>query len=271
MKDFNINLLPTSISVNSNVIRSFNQQESRSLVENLPPLPELTQHRFFFDWDYNVAYNLTRSLQFTFRASNNYIYDDFESGNKDVTLFSNFLNTGRPNNYHQTLDANYKIPFDKIPILDFIDATYGYTADFDWQAPSKSYITQIGNTIQNANTHSLNANLNMTKFYRKTGILDLAKKKKKRTKSTKAKKTVQTKTTPSISNSTTQRRNKKNMSTGQKVVQGLVDMVTSVKSIKVAYAENNGTILPGYIPDIGFLGSRSDRCWTRANFWLCFW
>ncbi len=255
LKDFNINLLPTSISVNSNVIRSFNQQESRSLVEDLPPLPELTQHRFFFDWDYNIAYNLTKSLQFTFRAANNYIYDDFESGSKDITLFSNFLNTGRPNNYHQTLDANYKIPFNKIPILDFIDATYGYTADFDWQAPSKSYISQIGNTIQNANTHSLNASLNMTKFYRKTGILDLAKKKKKRTKNSKGQKTVQTKAPPSISNSATaQRRNKKNMSAGQKVVQGLVDVVTSVKNIRVAYAENNGTILPGYIPDIGFLG-----------------
>ena len=51
---------------------------SRSLIEGLPQLPTLTQRHFLFDWDYNVGYNLTRSLQFNFRAANNYIYDDFD-------------------------------------------------------------------------------------------------------------------------------------------------------------------------------------------------
>ncbi len=257
LSDLNINLLPSSISVNSNIIRSFNEQKSRSLSEALRDieLPELIQRRFFFDWDYNIAYNLTRSLQFTFRATNNYIYD-IESADRETTLFTDFFKIDRPNNYHQTLDANYKIPINKIPIFDFVDATYRYTADYDWQAPAESFIDDVGNTIQNANTHSLTANLNMTKFYKKTGIQDLAVKKKRQPKSAK-KKTNDKPTTPSISsNRTTQRGriNKKNWSTGQKVVQGLVDVVTSVKNIRVSYTENNGTILPGYSPEIGFLG-----------------
>ncbi len=253
IKDFNINLLPTSISVNSNIIRSYNQQLSRALRDDLPPLPELTQRRFMFDWDYNIAYNLTKSLQFTFRAANNYIYDEFEDP-KNTILFTDFFRIGRPNQYHQTLDATYKIPIDKIPWFDFINTTYSYTADFDWQAASASFVNEVGNTIQNANTHTLSADIDMTKFYKKTGILDLAKKKRKLTKKEKAdakknkSKTAKSKTRKSRVINT------KNKTTGQKILQGLVDVVTSVKKIKLAYAENNGTILPGYKPEIGFLG-----------------
>lgn len=264
LNELNINLLPSSISVNSNIVRSFNEQEARSLVEGLPELDPLTQRRYFFDWDYNIAYNLTKSLQFTFRATNNYIYDRFETdtGGEIVNagLFNNFFKIDRPNNYHQTLDANYKIPINKIPIFDFVDATYRYTADYDWQAPAQSFTEQIGNTIQNANTHSLTANLNMTKFYKKSGLRDLGIK-KKRVKKNKKQKKDKTKAnlppTPSIGNRRTTQRgliNKKNWSTGQKMIQGLVDVVTSVKNIRVSYSENNGTILPGYRPEIGFLG-----------------
>ena len=254
ISDLNINLLPTSISVNSNIIRSYNQQESRSLVQGLPELPVLTQRRFMFDWDYNIAYNLTKSLQFNFRAANNYIFDDFNQGddNEDVTIFNNFFEIGRINNYHQTLDANYKIPINKIPAFDFVNATYKYTADFDWQAPSKSYIELIRNTIQNANTHTLSADLNMTKFYKKIGLLDLAKKKNKSKKNTKSKNNQAT-----VSNTiraAQQQKNSKKTTSGRKVAQGFVDVLTSVKKIRVAYAENNGTILPGYIPEVGFLG-----------------
>ncbi len=260
IKDFNINPLPSSISVNSNIIRSFNQQLSRPLVDDptFPKLPELTQRRFMFDWDYNVAYNLTKSLQFTFRAANNYIHDEFEKdSNGDITngrIFNNFFTVGRPNQYHQTLDANYKVPINTIPWFDFINATYSYTADFDWQAASRSFVANIGNTIQNANTHTLSADLDMTKFYKKTGILDLAKKKRKRTKKEKAdaKKNKSKTSKPKVSRSRIIKT--KNKTTGRKILQGLVDVVTSVKKIKIAYAENNGTILPGYIPEVGFLG-----------------
>jgi len=260
IKDLNINLLPTSLSLNSNITRSYNQQESRSLVEGLPALPVLTQRRFLFDWDYNVAYDLTKSLQFNFRASNNFISDEFnqDQGSEDVTIFDNFFEVGRPNNYHQSLDANYKIPLNKIPIFDFVNATYKYTADFDWQAPSNSFVSEIGNAIQNANTHTLSADFDMRKLYKRTGILDLAKPKKKKVKKKKSKgkkeKTATKKIAANIPKPRTTRASSKKMTGGRKVVQGLVDVVTSVKKIRVAYSENNGTILPGYVPEIGFLG-----------------
>ena len=258
IKDFNINPLPTSISVNSNIIRSYNEQLSRPLVDDpsFPEIPTLTQRRFMFDWDYNIAYNLTKSLQFTFRATNNHIYDNFDTDN-DIRLFTNFFNIGRPNQYHQTLDATYKVPINKIPWFDFITTDYKYSADFNWQAGAQDYIDDIGNTIRNANTHGLNADIDLTRLYDKTGLSRLAIKKPKTKKSDKkAKKEDNTPQQPTINRSKPgiTDRDRKKLSPGRKVVQGLIDAVTSVKKIRFSYIENNETTLPGYKPEVGFLG-----------------
>jgi cell surface protein SprA len=244
IKDFNVNLLPSTISINSNILRRYNEQLSRSLIEGLPQLPTLKQRHFMFDWDYNIGYNLTNSLQFNFRAANNYIYDDFEATD-DVKLFDNFFTIGRPDHYHQTLNGTYKIPLNKIPFMEFVNADYAYTADFDWQASSQSYVDKVGNVIQNANTQTLGVDLDFTRFYKIVGIDKLLNKKKS------------TATAEGDANATTTQRantNSKNKSAGAKIGQGLYDVLTSIKKVRINYSENNGTFLPGYIPQIGFLG-----------------
>ena len=240
IKDFNISLLPTSISINSNIIRNYNEQLSRSLVEGLPELPTLKQRNFMFDWDYLIAYNITKSLQFTFRALNNYVYDEFGS-DEDIQLYDNFFQIGRPEHYHQTFDATYKIPFDKFKVLDFISGTYNYTADYDWQAPAFSIIESVGNTIQNANTHTFTADMSMDRLYKTIGLDNLFTKQK----------TINATEDPNTKAIT---KTKKSLTTGQKVGRVGVDILTSVKTIRLSYTENNGTFLPGYIPEMGFLG-----------------
>lgn len=249
VRDFNLSLLPSSLSVNSNIIRSYNSQLSRPLVEGLPPITELVQKRFLFDWNYNIAYDLTKSLRFTFSAANNYVYDDAYL-DKSATLFTNFFEIGRPQQYHQTLDLQYQIPINKIPALDFVKANYSYTADFDWQATAPDYVEKIGNTIQNANTHTFTADLDFMGFYKKIGLLDLAVKKSGRRKADNSSSVAnqQAAIDSRRGNST------KNQSGGRKILQGVVDVLSSVKRAKISYAENNGIILPGYKPDVGFLG-----------------
>ncbi|MCK5815408.1 MAG: cell surface protein SprA, partial [Flavobacteriaceae bacterium] len=247
IQDFNFSYLPTTISVNSNIVRSFNEQRSRSLVANLPPLPTLTQRNFMFDWDYNIGYNLTKSLQFNFRATNNYVYDDFQNSD-DITLFNNFFTIGRPDHYHQTLSGTYQIPIDKIPFLDFLRADYAFTADYDWQAASQSYVDQIGNTIQNANTQNISVDADFDKLYRSTGLTKLFSPKKARKKAKKTGSAI-----PSEPEETTNsRRSKRKTKKGP--LQYFGDLVMMVKKGRISYAENNGVFLPSYIPELGFLG-----------------
>ena len=243
IKDFNLNLMPSTIAINSNINRSYNEQLSRSLIEGLPELPTLKQRYFLFDWDYNIGYNLTKSLQFNFRASNNYIYDDFETSD-DVKLMDNFFTLGRPDHYHQSLNGTYKLPINKIPYLDFIKADYAYTADFDWQAASQSYVSKIGNVIQNANTNTIGADIDFNKFYKNIGLEKLFTKKSKNSSKSNSK-------TPIAPRNI---RSKKKKTLGGKISQKVYTILTSIKKARVNYSENNGTYLPGYIPEIGFLG-----------------
>jgi len=264
IKEFNFNPLPTTVGVNSNFVRNYNEQASRNLVTG-QALPTLQQRNFLFDWDYNIGYNLTKALTFNFRAANKHIYDSFEtledSELEEISLYSNFFNIGRANNYNQKLDANYKIPIDKLPYLSFVSADYSYTADFSWEAGSQSFVYEMGNAIQNANTHSLSTNLNMTKFYKEIGLKSLftpkSKKIKKKKKSDDGKPKFATPKVPRRVSS-----KKKKTSTTEKILNVTYDLLTSIKTVRFSYAENNGTYLPGYSQSVGFLGQSK----TSAGF-----
>ncbi|MEI6864519.1 cell surface protein SprA [Flavicella sp.] len=258
IKDINFNLLPTTIGVNSNITRSYSEQVSRNLVSG-GALPTLKQRDFLFAWDYNIGYNFSKNLKFNFSAANNNIYDSFENSDdpddEDINIFSDFFNFGRADSYNQKLDANYKIPIDKLPYLSFISADYSYTADFNWQAGSQSFIYEMGNSIQNANTHTLSSNFNMINFYKEIGLKRLFTPKSKRTK--KKKKTDEDGEGPKFAMPSAPRKvsnSKKKITIGEKVLNLTYGLVTSIKTARFSYAENNGTYLPGYKESVGFLG-----------------
>ena len=241
IKEINLNIVPTTISVNSNIIRNYNEQLSRSLVQTLSDLPTLTQRRFMFDWNYGVSFDLTKSIKLDFNASNNHIYDTFNPQD-DIQIFDSFFNIGRPDHYRQSLSATYQLPIDKIPFLGFINANYAYTANFDWQASVQSelYLENIGNVIQNANTHALGVDINFEKLYRTVGLVNLLNSK-----------------APPMQNVESKSRKSKKKSGGSKIGQGFYNLISSVKNARINYMENNGTFLPGYIPLVGFLGRDS--------------
>ncbi len=266
IRDLNINPVPKTIAINSKINRNFNSQLSRNLIDLPVAQPELTQRRFLFNWDYTIGFDLTKSLQLNFNATNNNIYDGFGQ-DEDLEVYDKFFTTGRPDNYHQKLNATYKLPLNKLPFLSFITSDYAYTADFDWKAGSQSIITEtdpvtnttstlnfqevVGNMIQNANTHNLNTNINFGRFY-KTLKLD-----KLLLKGTRKKPTKKGTVALDAKNSIQKAKLKKNASIGHKVMKGFYDVLTSVKRAKISYTQNNGTLLQGYRPSVGFLGRNS--------------
>ena len=162
-------------------------------------------------------------------------------------MWQGLLNTGEPNNHLQTLAVNYKLPFQYIPFLSFIDATYNYTGNFNWirgsealaQVKSEEGIPLgIVNTIQNNNTKTLTGALSFAKLY---SVLGLKSKKSSFIKNIKT-------NIPKDSSS------KKKNTVLKKSLTQLVDILTAVKRVQASYNENNGSVLPGYLPSIGFAG-----------------
>ena len=261
IRDFNVNLLPTNISLNSNIFRQYNEQKFRevSLTQNDIGIPTLYQRNFLFDWEYKINYNLTKSLQFSFDATNhriirNYIDQDNFVDNT-IGIWDGFFDVGLPNQHFQTLQVNYDLPFSKVPVLKFIKATYSYTGDFQWDRGSQIYntlegIPDLGNSVQNSSIHQLNANMDFQELYkylnlvpRKSGLSSVKdrsaavptlNKKPKDTKEQAAKATPQD---------------------SYKTYNTFIGLVTSIKRIQVTYKENQGIFLPGYLPSVGFMGT----------------
>jgi len=264
LSDFNFNYLPSSISFSSNIIRQFNRQQYRNVdVEGIPINP-LYRRNYFFNYQYGFNYNITRSLKFNYQVSTsnivrNYL-DEENMPIQDLTVWNDFWNTGEANSHTQNFVVNYDLPLNKVPALSFVKSTYQYKGTFMWQRSSDALSTinaladpdspelgyrdfSLGNTIQNSNMHTLNTTLSMDQFYK---YLGLGKKKP-------AAKNAAPKPAPKPGEKVAAA--PKPASNGNVFVDGLIGVLTSIKTIQINYTENNSTMLPGYVPGIGFLGT----------------
>lgn len=254
LSDFNFNYLPNNISFSSSIIRQYNQQQFRQVDVQGLKLDPLYRRNFLFNYQYGFGYNLTKSLKVNYTASSSNIVRNFidESGNVDnsVTLFTDYWNTGEPNTHNHQLVVNYDLPLNKLPFLSFVKSTYSYTGDYSWQRASEAMsqvkvddITyRLGNTIQNAGSHKLNTALNMDSFYKYIG---LTKKKVAAPKPAAPPKPGQ-----KIVNTAQPAANQNSF-----FKDALISTLTCVKNININYTENRGTVLPGYLPSLGFFGT----------------
>ena len=262
LRDFNFNYLPTNINASANIFRQYNEQRFRSLelTENDIAIPTLYQRNYLFDWQYGINYNLTKSLNFSFNASNNRIIRNYidEDGFADNTIgiWDNFFSTGEPNLHYQTLQVNYELPLNKIPILRWFQTTYSYTGDFQWQRGSRLFqnledIPAIGNSVQNSNTHQLNASLNMQDLYDYIGLVE--KKPQGAGKSIRERsRGVPTLGPPGSQEEETQEPVSTKANKGYNT---FVNIASGIKSVQLNYSRTRGTFLPGYLPSVGFMGT----------------
>lgn len=273
LKDFNLNLLPSNISVNTDINRQFSKQKFREVElggDNIG-IEELFRRNYTFDFQYAINYNFTDALSLNFSAANtnivrNYFIDDQLNGRQDPTLdvWDGFFDFGDPNYQTQQLQVNYELPLYKIPALSFLRTTYTYNGAFQWQKGSDlnegiiidGQSQNLGHSIQNSNTHNINSTLNMETFYRSVGLV---RKDNRRGRGRNSKSRVKSRSaTPNTNKSLDggdEQKDPNRLSAGKKAYNTLVDIVTMVKRIQFGYSENNGTYLPGYLPTPGFIGT----------------
>ncbi|WP_054410403.1 T9SS outer membrane translocon Sov/SprA [Flavobacterium akiainvivens] len=250
LSDFNFNYLPSSISFSSTILRQYNMQQFRNIeVEGIPISP-LYRRNYFFNYQYGLNYNLTKSLRFNYQvATSNIVRNYLDEYNRPIdeyTVWQDFWNTGEPNTHTQQFTANYELPLNKIPVLSFVKGTYTYNGTYNWIRSTDALAYTIdgialGNTIQNSSQHRLNTKFSMDMLYKYLGI------------GVKKAPKAAPKAAPKPGEKVTAA--PKPQSSGNVFVNGIVGVLTSVKSIDINYTENNGTILPGYLPSIGFLGT----------------
>ncbi len=282
LKDFNLNLLPSNIAVNTDINRQFSSQKFRAveLGGNNIAIEELFRRNYTFDFQYAINYNLTDALSVNFSAANtnivrNYFIDNRINGrqNPELDVWDGFFNAGDPNLQTQQLQVNYELPLYKIPILNFLRASYTYNGTFQWQkgsdlnenlevavdddndsnTPDILQTYRLGHSIQNSNTHNINSTLSMTTLYKTLGLV----KKGNASRGPRNRSTLKrdNKEDQSKTSAKTVKKDPSKLSVGKKAYNTLIDVITMVKRVQFGYTENNGTYLPGYLPTPGFIGT----------------
>ena len=257
LSDFNFNYLPTNINFSSNIMRQYNKQQYRLVDVDGIGIDPLYKRNFNFNYNYGFNYSLTKSLKMNFTGTSNNLVRNYMDANNvpdnSYNIWTDFWNIGTPNRHTQQLTVNYELPISKIPVFSFVKSTYSYTGDYSWQRSSLALSSvvgddgntyNLGNTIQNAGSHRLNNAFNMENFYKYIGLTKTKKENKPAPAAGPPKpgqKIVNDKPLPAKDSNI--------------FLDGLISVVTSIKNIQINYTQNQGTVLPGYLPSIGFFGT----------------
>lgn len=176
LKEFNFNLRPSLLSFRADVNRQFGAARAREVViPGVPPspflIPETYDKYFIFDRVYNMRWDLTRSLNIDFSATNNARIDEpdgrINTTQKRDSVRNNFLRGGRNVIYRQNANVSYNLPLAKIPALDWTTARVNYASTYNWIGASRLAIS-LGNTMENSQQRIFTGQLDFMRLYSKS-------------------------------------------------------------------------------------------------------
>jgi cell surface protein SprA len=181
IKDMNLYLMPKNISFTNDLSRVYNERQIRN---NLVPdynFKAVYVKQFTWKRQYNLGYDITKNLKFTFDATNRAIFEEGQGqvDRKDNpigykafkdTITSQARTGGKAMEYSHNYSLSYNVPLDKIPALNWMTSNVKYGGSFNWQRAPLGQ-TDFGNTIQNNRTVNVTGQMNFTTLYNKVPYL----------------------------------------------------------------------------------------------------
>ncbi|MCD9619330.1 T9SS outer membrane translocon Sov/SprA [Chryseobacterium gleum] len=297
VKEFNFNPIPTRISFRTEIDRNYNELEFRNVEAILngnmnSDFDAIKNRNFFFGWQYGLGFNFTKSLKLEINSATRTLNDNLDVNSMDnKSIFGNVFRAGRPVLYNHRAQLNYKLPFQYLPYLDFIDAEVGYGFTYNWAARSTSLLgfvdpntnqsASLGSVGQNTNVIQATVSADLPKFFGQFNYFkNINAKLQKRRQEMDSLNNVYAKQWEK----NRYRYKKYKFKNRLTPLQSAAFFLTSFKQLNVSYNETNGTVLPGLIsapnwygygqtlggPTLGFLlGSQADiRRTVMENGWV---
>ncbi|WP_442878977.1 T9SS outer membrane translocon Sov/SprA [Chryseobacterium sp.] len=280
VKEFNINPVPTRLSFRTELDRNYNELEFRNIDAILSgnlndDFAALKNRNFYFGWQYGLGFNFTKSLKLEINSATRTLNDQVDVNTMDnSSIFGNIFRAGRPVLYNHKVQLNYKLPFQYLPYLDFIDAELGYGFTYNWNARSTALLASpegsLGSIGQNSNVISANATADLPKFFGQFSYF------KRMSTTLQKRKQEQDSLNTAVNQAWEKNRyayKRYKFKNKLSILQSAAFVLTSMKQLNVTYTENSGTVLPGLLsapngygygqtlggPSLGFLfGSQAD-------------
>ncbi|HPQ20416.1 MAG TPA: cell surface protein SprA [Saprospiraceae bacterium] len=287
ISNFNLNLLPNRFGFNTKLD---DYQGHRTFREPQLPVYRFDDQRYKWDRNYVLDWNLAKSLRLNFKANVNSVVDRYRpygiadnpddrgwvnaQGNtaaKDDPAINQYFNDnlkegGRRKNYTQNLSANYKIPINLLPMLDWVSASADYKTDYAWKAGSLAPINNngdvSGNIISNTQNIGLNTTFSFEKLYAKSSYLKAIEdggkslKRNKRSRRTRTSKKVDTEK-KDVSTETDEKKEEekeKEPRVPSTVERILIRPLLMLRSVKVSFKQDKATMIPGFDREANMLG-----------------
>uniref|UniRef100_UPI002683B51B T9SS outer membrane translocon Sov/SprA n=1 Tax=Kaistella daneshvariae TaxID=2487074 RepID=UPI002683B51B len=299
IKEVNFNPVPSRLSFRTEIDRNYNELEFRNIDAILGgnaalDFDVIKNRNFYFGWQYGIGFNFTKSLKLDINSAMRTLNDNLSVYDMNTkSIFADPFRAGRPVLYNHRVQLSYRLPFEYLPYLDFINAELSYGFTYNWNArstvltsfrnPDTGREENLGNIGQNTNNIVATAAVDVPKFFGKFKYFQAIN-------STMQKRRQEIDSLNNVYNLAWQKKNKKrnfkNYSFKNKLnpMQAVAYALTSVKQLDISYNENNGTVLPGLLaapnwygygqniggPTFGFLlGSQADiRRTVIENGWI---
>ena len=186
-KAIGLNYLPQSITLNSELSRSYYELQERDLesLEN-QNLPLTFNEQFLWNRDFSLRWDFTKNLHFNFQSVthaeieepytpvNKDLYPDQYSAWKD-SVWTSIKNLGVPLDYQQQVTASYQLPLNKLPIFDWVNSDASYNARYSWvRGTKRTDGSSLGNTITSNRSLNINGSFNMETLYNHVPFLKKA-------------------------------------------------------------------------------------------------
>ncbi len=253
IKDFNLNLAPTLLLARLDVDRRFLRSQYRNDQLSTSGVDPLFQKSFFMNRTFNINWDLSNSLRVDFASRASAVVDepegDLDTEAKRDSVKYNAWRFGRTTNYNHVLSVNYTLPLDKLPLTDWIQTDYKYSASYTWQTGAIGQKDSLGNVIFNTRDQNLTGKLNLIKLYNKNKKLAALNAPKR----------------PAIPGRTATAAED---TIGTPFTSRLLKFLMMTKEVTFFYGVVEGTFLPGYMPNTGLFGM--DKAWDNPSWAFVF-
>lgn len=264
LKEFNVSIFPSTVAVRADVSRTFLKTQLRNSDLTIEGIEPTYQKTFWFNRYYDLGWNLTRRMNLTYSSTANAIIDepegDINTQQKKDSVWSNFKKLGRIKNFNQNISLTYRLPLDKIPVLDWMTADYKHTVGYSYQANTYGLADTsgvlYGNIISNSRDRGLSGRVDLVLLYNKLRYLKFAN-------------------TPGVVRKNFARSPGDMEDIGVQnnhLLKNLTRLLMTVRGISYTYTIKETTSLPGYLnspkyfgldnanaPGLGFVLGQQDR------------
>ena len=275
IKELNFNYLPSQLSFRADISRQFGAIRPRSVGETKYAIPETYDKYFTMQRDYIMRWNLTKSINLDYTATNNSRVDEpagrIDTKEKKDTVWRNLMKGGRNTIFSQSTNMSYTVPTTKLPLLDWTVMNIRYQAAYKWIGASRLAVN-LGNFLENSQQKEATLQMDFTKIYQQSKWLrqmdqpsNKADQEKWRSRVTKVKDSVLTKSGKKVlkTKRIVDRTAMPYVSNGVKVFGKLI---TSLKQVSISASENASTRLPGYTDSTQFFGQNFKSNGPGMNF-----